>query len=92
MVIYIDNEYKCFTNKAEGYIAVETAFFDGKCAKFIEGYRFIPLGATWIREDGRIFKGEMATPWKPYDELDIAQRTYEQEQLQALHILLGGEE
>ena len=92
MVIYIDNEYKCFTNEAEGYTAVETAFFDGKCAKFIEGYRFIPLGATWIREDGRVFKGEMATPWKPYDELDIAQRAYEQEQLKALRILLGGEE
>lgn len=89
MVIYIDNEYKCFTNEAEGYTAVETAFFDGKCAEFIEGYRFIPLGATWEREDGRVFKGEMATPLKNYEELEDAQKAYDLAQLEDMKAALA---
>lgn len=71
---------------------VETDFFDGKCATFVEGYLFIPAGASWTRADGVVFHGEMIAPWKPYDELDIAQRAYEEEQLKALRILLGSEE
>lgn len=60
--------------------AVETAFFDGKCAAYIEGYRFVPEGSTWVREDGTVFSGEMVTPWKPWEELDAVQREYEREQ------------
>ena len=61
-------------------IAIETDFFNGKCDKFIEGYRFVPAGESWTRKDGKVFYGEMITPWKPYSELNAAQRAYEQEQ------------
>ena len=67
--------------------------FDDKCDTFIEGYRFIPSGESWVRKDGKVFHGEMISPWKSYSELDQAQREYEKEQLaeaqSALAILLG---
>lgn len=81
MKIYIDDEFCCHTVNLDGvYTEAETGFFDGKCADFIEGYRFVPAGASWTREDDVVFTGEMIAPWKPYGELDIAQRAYEQEQ------------
>ena len=44
----------------------------------------MPAGATWTRPDGVVFQGEMVSPWKPWRELDAAQRAYEQEQLESL--------
>ena len=84
MIIYIDSDYKCHTTTADGLTAVETNYFDGKCAAYIEGYRFVPNGSTWLRSDGAIFRGEMVAPWKPWDELDAAQREYEREQYATL--------
>ena len=80
--IYIDSEYKCHVANDGSMTAVETEFFDGKCDTFIEGYRFIPYGESWMRSDGVIFNGEMVSPWKNYKELDVAQREYEQELLE----------
>ena len=84
MTIYIDSDYKCHTTTADGLTAVETGVFDGMCAAYIEGYRFVPAGASWTRPDGVVFQGEMVSPWKPWRELDSAQRAYEQEQLESL--------
>lgn len=84
MHIYIDADFKCYTAPKEGLATVETAFFDGMCAAYIEGYRFVPAEKTWTREDGAVFTGEMAAPWKPWAELDAAQRVYEREQVQSL--------
>ena len=84
MTIYIDSDYKCHTTTADGLTAVETDVFDGMCAAYIEGYRFVPAGASWTRPDGVVFQGEMVSPWKPWRELDSAQRAYEQEQLESL--------
>lgn len=84
MTIYIDTDYKCHTAPGPDLTAVETTAFDGKCPAYIEGYRFVPSGSTWVRSDGAIFRGEMIAPWKPWDELDAAQREYEQEQLESL--------
>ena len=78
MKIYIDSEYKCYTESAEGRTAVETDAFNGKCKTFIEGYRFIPSGETWTREDGVVFSGEMVAPWKDYAGLAAAQAGYEE--------------
>ena len=64
MKIYIDSDFKCFTAPGDGLTEVETDFFDGKCAAYIEGYRFVPAGQSWTREDGEVFAGEMASPWK----------------------------
>lgn len=84
MTIYVDSDYKCHTTTADGLTAVETDVFDGMCAAYIEGYRFVPAGASWTRPDGVVFQGEMVSPWKPWRELDSAQRAYEQEQLESL--------
>lgn len=93
--IYIDSDFKCHTTNDGTMTEIQTDFFDGKCANFVEGYRFVPCGESWTREDGVEFTGEMIAPWTDYSELDAAQRAYEQEQLadaeNALAILLGGE-
>nr|DAZ45379.1 MAG TPA: hypothetical protein [Caudoviricetes sp.] len=84
MMIYIDSEFKCHVSDDGTMTAVKTDAFDGKCDTYIEGYRFIPIGQTWTRADGVVFAGEMIAPWKPWQELDAAQREYEREQYQAL--------
>ena len=80
MTIYIDNDYKCHTSPGEGLTAVETDFFDGKCRQYIEGYRFVPPGESWVREDEEVFTGEMVAPWRPYEILAEFQAIYEEEQ------------
>lgn len=82
--IYLDADFRCHVAPGDGLTAVETAAFDGKCDTYIEGYRFIPSGKTWVREDGVEFAGEMVAPWKPWQELDEAQREYEREQYAAV--------
>ena len=84
MKIYIDSEFKCRTAPGEGLTAVETDFFDGKAPGFVEGYRFVPEGQSWTREDGVVFAGEMVSPWKDWKELDGVQRAYEREMVQSL--------
>ena len=76
MTIYIDSDYKCYVSASEGRRTVETNFFDGKCAEWIESYRFVPDGETWMRSDGEVFKGEMITPWKDLSEAYTAQTVY----------------
>lgn len=75
--IYIDSDFKCHVTDDGTLTAVETDFFDGKCDTFVEGYRFVPAGESWTRSDGKVFKGEMIAPWKPYSELAAAQAQYE---------------
>lgn len=82
--IYIDSDFKCHVAPGEGLTAVDTDFFDGKFTAYIEGYRFVPSGSSWTRSDGVVFHGEMISPWKPWEELDAAQREYEREQYQTL--------
>lgn len=81
MVVYIDSEFKCHLTDDGIMTAVETDFFNGKCDAFVEGYRFVPSGESWTRSDGTVFTGEMIAPWKPYEELDMAQRAYEKQLL-----------
>ena len=89
MVYYLDSDF-CLHMADDGTMQQwedAEGFFDGKCQTFVEGYRVVPDGQTWIREDGRPFKGEMITPWKPYNELAAAQDEYEkaQEEVSLLH-------
>lgn len=84
MTIYIDTDFKCHTVAGDGLTGIETAAFDGKAPGYIEGYRFVPEDMSWVREDGVVFTGEMASPWKPWEELDAAQREYEREQYNSL--------
>ena len=75
--IYLDSEFRCHVTNDGTMSAVETDFFDGKCDEFVEGYRLVPEGCMWTRADGEVFCGEMIVPWKPWNELDAAQREYE---------------
>ena len=84
MIVYIDNDYKCHVENDGTMTAVQVDFFDGKCKEYVEGYRFIPEGQTWTREDGAVFRGEMRTPLKPMNDLSTAQQEYEQKKNQDL--------
>ena len=89
MKIYIDSNFKCHLADTGGLTTVETDFFVGKCDAYIEGYRFVPAGQTWTREDGVEFAGEMIAPWQPWEELDAVQREYERAQIVAYEAALS---
>ena len=78
MKIYLDTNYKCHAANDGTMTEVETSFFDGKCKTFIEGYRYVPAGEAWTREDGMEFPGEMISPWRDYALLEEFQRQYEE--------------
>ena len=79
MIIYIDSDYKCYTSQADDRRAIDTDAFNGKCHQYIEGYRFVPPGKSWTREDGQVFAGGMIAPWRPYENLVELQAVYEEE-------------
>ena len=82
MKIYIDDGFCChITNPSGSLREFDVDFFDGKCTTVIEGYRYVPTGESWVREDGAVFLGEMIAPLKPFHVLDASQRAYEQAQL-----------
>lgn len=83
MTVYIDSDFHCHTSPADGLTAVETDAFNGKCRQYIEGYRFVPTGQVWTREDGQVFEGEMVAPWRDYELLAEFQAIYEEEQTKA---------
>lgn len=83
MTIYIDNDYKCHTSPGEGLTAIETDAFAGKCRQYIEGYRFVPSGENWTREDGQVFRGEIIVPWRDYEILSEFQEVAQEEQAKA---------
>ena len=68
--IYIDTDNKCHIANDGTMIAVETALFDGKCNSYIGGH------CMEIYDECSIIY-----PWKPYSELDAAQREYERQLL-----------
>ena len=80
-MIYIDNEFKCHASEGDGLRGFEVPYFDGKCEAFVEGYRYVPEGESWQREDGVVFTGEMISPWQDCGALNEAQRVFEKEQL-----------
>ena len=81
MKIFIDSEFKCHVSNPAGNLReVETDFFNGKSAAFIEGYCY---------DDSKGYKE--IYPWKDYEELHTAQLQYELDDAEnALAILLGG--
>lgn len=97
MKIYIDSDFKCHTQPGEGLREFETRFFSNVPDAYVEGYRYVPSGETWVRktptydinhevvgESETEFMGEMVAPWKPWDELDKILREYERTQNQEL--------
>lgn len=80
MKVYIDSQFRCSLSPGEGLREMETDYFDGKCKAFIQGYRCIPAGESWTREDGEIFEGEMIAPAEDSGVLEAAQAAYEEAQ------------
>lgn len=76
MTIYIDSVFKCHVSAAEGRSEIETSFFDGKCEEWIESYRYVPAGETWVESNGVMFHGEMIAPWKDLSDAYAAQAAY----------------
>lgn len=77
--IYIDSNFHVHASNPTGeYRPFEIVdFFDGKCDSYIEGYRFIPSGESWTRDDGFVFHGPMLTPWVDSRILEAHQEEYE---------------
>ena len=71
--IYVDNLKHCHRIDDGTMTAVETAFFYGKCDAFVEGF---------VYDDSKGYA--QIYSWKPYAELDNAQRKYEQQLLKEL--------
>lgn len=78
MKIYIDENFICRTTDSNNLTPIETDFFNGKCSRYIEGYRFVPAGQIWTREDGVVFAGEMIAPAEDSRILEAAQSAYEE--------------
>lgn len=76
MTIYIDSDYKCYVSASDGRRAIETNDFNGKCPEWIESYRYVPAGETWVAPNGVMFHGEMVAPWKDLGEAYAAQTAY----------------
>lgn len=80
MTIYIDADFCCHVSDTGDLTPIETDAFNGKCRKYIEGYRFVPAGQTWVRSDGVIFDGQMIAPAEDSKLLEAAQGAYEEAQ------------
>lgn len=74
--IYLDSEFRC-SRAGAGELQIETDVFSGKCDKYVEGFRYVPEGHSWTREDGQIFSGLMIAPWKDLAVLQAYQEQYE---------------
>ena len=85
MTIYLDTDYRCHLNDDGTMTPVETDRFEGKCAAFIEGYRYIPDGEVWTHSDGQKIHGMMVAPAEPYRGLELAQRQHEEDD--AAHLI-----
>ena len=70
MVVYVDKNKHCHPNDDGTMTPVEIDFFNNKCDAFIEGYAY---------DDSKGYA--QIYPWKPYSELEAAQRTYEKQLL-----------
>ena len=77
MKIFIDSDYMCRAEGGEGLREFELPDFEGKCAAFIQGYRYVPQGESWTRADGEVFTGEMISPAVDSRILEAYQRQYE---------------
>lgn len=55
--IYLDNDYVCHLESAEGRTVVETNVFDGVVDAAIPYYRYIPKDTEWTDSKGRVLHG-----------------------------------
>lgn len=94
MTYYLDADFCVHVEPAEMYTPWEdtSGFFTGKCQAFIEGYRVVPEGFSWMREDGIIFTGLMIAPCQASYELEGAQKQHERALMDKVGKLLTDEQ
>lgn len=83
-IIYLDTQFMCHPENDDSFellTSIETDVFDNYCDEYIKGYRFVPEGYTWTREDGIKFNGEMIAPAKNWKDLIVLQHITDQEAL-----------
>lgn len=89
MIIYLDSDYVCHIVNDGTMQAVETNEFDGKENAYIEGYRYVPEGQTWIRSDGVEFHGLMIAPAMDYNKImtNVAISYLDDDQAESVSVL-----
>ena len=81
MMIYLDKDGYCHAEQSSDTVmAVETSQFDGMCPAYVEGFRYTPDDRFEAPEGTNAHYGAF-TPWKPYEELVVAQRVHEKQLL-----------
>lgn len=87
-MIYLDENYRAHAqNNEDGTFAPWAdagGYFAGKYAAFTEGYRVVPEGQTWTREDGAAFAGLMIAPVENPASLQAAQADADRETIAQL--------
>ena len=77
--VYLDSDFKCHVDPILGGMTYETDFFDNKSDVFINGYRIVPEGWSWLRSDGVVFSGLMISPAVNSNYLTGAQTQFEED-------------
>lgn len=87
--IYLDSEFICHLTNDGTMQAVETDVFDGQSDEYIKGYRYVPQGQSWTREDGEIFQGLMICPAKDYNRImtDVAISYLDDDEAESVTVL-----
>lgn len=85
--IYLDSDYMCHLENAQGRTEVETDVFDGIVDEAIPYYRYIPQDEEWTDSKGRVLHGLFiqATDSNAIDR--ITQQAYIADMQNALSIL-----
>lgn len=82
MIVYIDDDYSCFTENHSGYREVEHSYFDGMCDSLIKCFKYVPAGEEYIDEYGLKHADGVIWNYKPIDyAVEKAQAAWEHEQL-----------
>ena len=76
---YLDGDYRLHVEQKDGFVPWEDTdgLFDGKTRAYIEGFRIVPAGCQWVRDDGRVFEGFMLAAAVDYQTLAKAQAEIE---------------
>lgn len=56
--IYIDSNFICHAEYADGRTAVETAALDNVCDAALVCYIYVPEGMSYVKPNGNTLKGE----------------------------------
>lgn len=55
--IYLDDNYMCHLENADGLVEIQTDVFDGTVDEVIPYYRYIPQGEEWTNSKGTVIRG-----------------------------------